>query len=429
MGIRCGEASGVDVLDVDTGKKAEAQEWLDAHPELLAVATRRQRTQSGGWHVFFQHRPGLKNWVARLGPGIDVRTNGGYTIAWDCTGLPLEHPDVFAPWPEPLFAALQAGLPRDHAPSNALTAEPTEWRGLPPGIEEILADAPPDKKWVGRAMIGQAVAAIRDAQHGSRNQTLNDEAYKLRPLVEQAIATPAGLAALLKPVAVDIGLSEREVTATLASALRGAVPHVPVAVLPPPPPIIAPTGFGITTHADLALWLTDPPPPPEFIIGDFVERGAVALLAGEGGSGKSLVALQAMVAVATGKPFLGRPVMQGRAAGLFCEDSRGALYHRLRRLCATGVTSIEHLVGRVFPMSLVDADPLGRVGPLVDTALQQEWIMQYLKSMFVAKVAAGALLVWASASLATPSAHAALVVEGDEVIDTTTGLAWLSPVL
>jgi len=56
--------------------------------------------------------------------------------------------------------------------------------------------------------------------------------------------------------------------------------------------------------------------------------GAVTALYGDGGTGKSLLALQLMTSCVTARPFLGFEVTRCRALGIFCEDDRDELHRR-----------------------------------------------------------------------------------------------------
>lgn len=80
---------------------------------------------------------------------------------------------------------------------------------------------------------------------------------------------------------------------------------------------------------------TNPPRPPDFIIESILPRGVLTLCSGHGGSGKSFLALQAAVCIATGRPFMGKQVKQGRVVFYSAEDSSEIVKHRLYRLCRT----------------------------------------------------------------------------------------------
>jgi hypothetical protein len=82
VGVPTGKKSGVAVLDVDVD---------DGGPESLArlervgvpvPKTARARTGGGGIHVFFRYPRGteIRNSAGLLGPGLDVRGEGGYVV-------------------------------------------------------------------------------------------------------------------------------------------------------------------------------------------------------------------------------------------------------------------------------------------------------------------------------------------------------------
>src|SRR5437016_3969200 len=85
VGVATGEASGVDVLDIDP-KHQEAVEWCKANQERFPK-TRTPKTRSGGVHLLFRHAHGLRCSASRIAHGVDVRANGGYIIWWLATGL------------------------------------------------------------------------------------------------------------------------------------------------------------------------------------------------------------------------------------------------------------------------------------------------------------------------------------------------------
>ena len=81
VGIACGEASGIVVLDIDPRNGGDVSIRALAakgHPFPKAP---RQRTGNGGFHLVYRHQAGITNSKRRLGPGLDVRSTGGYIVA------------------------------------------------------------------------------------------------------------------------------------------------------------------------------------------------------------------------------------------------------------------------------------------------------------------------------------------------------------
>lgn len=72
-------------------------------------------------------------------------------------------------------------------------------------------------------------------------------------------------------------------------------------------------------------------PPTEWIWADLVLRGEVNLLYGDGGVGKSLLALNLGVAVAAGKSFAGSAVTQMPVIALFAEDGPSQVKQRVEQ--------------------------------------------------------------------------------------------------
>jgi hypothetical protein len=82
LGVPTGERSGLLVLDIDRG--AGGPESLAAlereHGPLPRTA--KTRTGGGGVHVFFTYpaEEEVRNSAGKLGPGLDVRGEGGYVV-------------------------------------------------------------------------------------------------------------------------------------------------------------------------------------------------------------------------------------------------------------------------------------------------------------------------------------------------------------
>lgn len=70
-------------------------------------------------------------------------------------------------------------------------------------------------------------------------------------------------------------------------------------------------------------------PARNWLVPGLIPSGTVTLLTGDGGTGKSLLALQLATACALGKPWLGKTVAGGRALFVSAEDDEDELHRRL----------------------------------------------------------------------------------------------------
>ena len=95
VGIATGAASGLLVLDVDPrhGGDVSLEALIDEHGDL--PVTVQCETGGGGQHYYFLLPEGveIKNGANVLGPGLDIRSTGGYVIA-----PPSIHPDTGRPY-------------------------------------------------------------------------------------------------------------------------------------------------------------------------------------------------------------------------------------------------------------------------------------------------------------------------------------------
>lgn len=80
IGVACGGASGITVVDIDPDHGGMAS-WRNLEGKHGSVAdTWLSRTGSGGYHYWFQYVEGLKNRVGIV-PGLDIRNDHGYVVA------------------------------------------------------------------------------------------------------------------------------------------------------------------------------------------------------------------------------------------------------------------------------------------------------------------------------------------------------------
>jgi hypothetical protein len=97
VGVVTGERSGMSVLDIDPRHGGER--WFFGNGERLPI-TRAHGTRSGGVHLLFQHRTGLKCSAGKIAVGVDVRADGGYVIWWPAAGILQLSMAAPAPWPD-----------------------------------------------------------------------------------------------------------------------------------------------------------------------------------------------------------------------------------------------------------------------------------------------------------------------------------------
>jgi hypothetical protein len=199
IGVPTGQISGFSVLDVDTAKHETALEWWDKNRSRLPT-TRQHETKSGGLHLLFKHRGGLRCSTSRIAKGIDVRADGGYAIWWPAAGFsvvdaPLE------PWPDWL-------VPPPPAPPAPITKVKR-----PPG--QVYSEN------IELKLHGLAKFVERAAE-GGRNAILYWGAMRVAELVSAGALDRAWGGDLLAEAARRAGLPEIEARRTIASAMRRA---------------------------------------------------------------------------------------------------------------------------------------------------------------------------------------------------------------
>mgnify|MGYP001602710720 CR=1 FL=1 len=110
-------------------------------------------------------------------------------------------------------------------------------------------------------------------------------------------------------------------------------------------------GKGLETQA--VRWPDGEPPKRKWLVDGLIPAGNVTMLNGDGGVGKSLLAMQLLTAAATGRDWIGRKVEPCRALGIFCEDEAEELQRR------------QHAINRHYGLGWGDLDSLtliSRVG-------------------------------------------------------------------
>jgi hypothetical protein len=202
IGVPTGIVSGIFVVDIDGPRHPEADEWFERHAAYLPE-TRQHTTRSGGLHLLFKHRGGLRNTASKLAPGVDTRGEGGYVLWWP--------------------AALESG-----------NGSSTPFADVPEWLVEALAPPPPRRIFSPPAghnisdvwampWLSGLIATVATARQGERNALTFWGACVIRDrLIAGELDRTAGehAVAALVEASSRSGLSPSEIKSTLASATR-----------------------------------------------------------------------------------------------------------------------------------------------------------------------------------------------------------------
>lgn len=196
IGVPTGHA--FDVLDIDP--KNGGMDWLNRYRDHLPP-TRTHVTRSSGLHIFYASHPGLRCSSSKLAPGVDVRASGGYIIWWPATRLKIFGPIIPAEWPSWLLRAL-------HEPKASYSPR-------------AQADSPlvPSTDAYARSALMAATRNVVNAAEGARNNTLNRETWSLMRFVAVGKLTVQQICNQMASAGLAVGLTPREIEATLASAM------------------------------------------------------------------------------------------------------------------------------------------------------------------------------------------------------------------
>lgn len=363
-------------------------------------------TAGGGLHLYFRQPAAgasLGNAEGALkGKGINVRGLGGWVVAPGATrsdgrewaradGTP-DLVDAFAAdeipeVPESIVSAIRPAvppiMPASTETSSSATVEP---RNLPASPNTSGGRSDERERAYIEAAIQEEVDGVASAGPGTRNDTLNCAAFNLATI---PVLTDAEIASALRPVALGIGLTSQEVEKTLRSAIRGGRknlrPWPPYEAAPPPiivggrlaAALVPPTSQApaASSATPSRLWWHGEPSPfdaREWLVRGMIPKGAVGLLSGQSGAGKSFVALDLAVSVIAGEPFAGRKV-RARGGVLFvAAEGAFEIPTRLAALANERVRplGLADVNANALPFAMVDECPsLLRDGRANETAM------------------------------------------------------------
>lgn len=379
MGILTGRASGnVFVIDLDEYKTPEALNWwrglMAEHNNNTEIETCQQVTGGGGRQLFFTaptswHAPTNKTPI-----GVDIRGQGGFAVlppSQHVSGKSYEWKPGCAPWecetaaapdwllqavgdlveayggdqhrqsqpgatqgpvtstasPEADFNAFGARVDgRDHYMRDLVWAAVVNWRRecpIPPTEAESQARmkeayAVYERRTKSRlpAVDGASNADLLERE--GRGHTLFIE--KWRRAIGKWSTEIAEAAA--RPLAKDEWREATQVETVVPVSTDDTLESQPIDVGE----------------------LTGEPRPREWIVADWIPKGVVTSISGDGGMGKTLLAQQLLYAAGIGGKWLGIDVPAVRGMGVFCEDDEDELHRRHNAI----KTDLGHAVGNPF---------------------------------------------------------------------------------
>lgn len=254
LGLRTGVASGVFVVDEDTGKGGNLAASCEAHgveiPRTVTV-----ETGGGGLHLYFRAPdPCPGNSASKLGPHIDTRGEGGQVVF-----VGSVHPTTHEPY------RWAAGL----SPDDVELAE------LPLQLLAVLRNEQPEAarpnthphaSTYGRskyadAALDREIEALANTAEGARNAQLNVAAFNLGQLIGGGELHRSDVEHALEQAAEACGLVRDDgaasVRATIASGLTAGIAKPRTAPEPrqrprgrPPLRVVPPPGDAATGGED-----------------------------------------------------------------------------------------------------------------------------------------------------------------------------------
>lgn len=316
IGIATGR--GLIALDVDMKRGKDGAATLREQGRWPLPDAPWQHTQSGGWHFLYRCAGPAANDVEELGSGLDRRGDGGFIIDYGLPLVPFVSLPIAPDWLmegaisttgskrenggrkardyQTALRALQSIDPNDVDRNDWLLVSGafyTATEGLP-GADRALDDW---QEW-NLAYAKKDPAGNARTWHGFARSGVNGDAATLATMCNDPDAA-ARLLGLGTPVAMPVAQITRSRTVDWF------------------------------TPADLV----GPPPEQEWLVHQIIPGSNVTLLYGDGGTGKSLLALQLAAAVAGGGlMWLNRSPKPGRALYLSAEDDRAELHRRLARI-------------------------------------------------------------------------------------------------
>ena len=343
VGVATG--GGTIVVDADTKEGAPGLASL----EMLELAcgmpkSFRVQTPSGGMHVYLRVDQTHRNRVHSIPdyPGIDIRSDNGYVVGPGSVvdGKPyVAIPGAIEPAGAEVEAALLANAPTHTVADNKAPAVELD---LPAHIdlakEYLVNRAPEAVEGAGGNETTYTVAA-RCREYG-----LTQEAT-LDIMLEHWNETKAFPAWLPAELATVVSNAYRYATGSWGGGM--AVAEFDVVDLGEDVGVVSERKGGTRTLplVKATSFSGKTVPPREWHVAGLIPANTVTLLYGDGGTGKSTLALQCGVATVLNKDWLGTSTTQGGCVYFSAEDDEAEIHRRLADICRAYAADFSDLVG------------------------------------------------------------------------------------
>lgn len=300
LGLLCGQASGVVVLDIDIRHGGgDSLNRLQNIPK-----TRIVRTGGGGWHYYFAYPNGgatVRNRTKIPGyPGLEVKSDGSQVVA-----------------PPSLHVsgnryAFDNSLPLATWPMDLIPGEDKEPLAVPPTVPE-----------------GERHTTLASLAGYLRRPGMSPTVIlaALRAFNAESCSPPHDDADILR-IARDIGAKPPDETAARTLAAHESSPT--------PSFTIQHTRASVLKHMAIQR-------PPSLVGDGLLAAGQLALLYGKPGKGKSWLTFQLSIACANGGAFLGLPTSPCKTALFTLECPPWQVQQRLLALSGDDDTGLENI--------------------------------------------------------------------------------------
>lgn len=210
VGLRTGNVSGIVVIDDDSDDGSAAAD-LNLPPTPTVI------TGSGKKHHYFESpKDGLGNSVRKLGPKVDVRADGGQVAYAGSVHPETEQPYHWAPGLSPEDVPL-AKLPA-HILSR-LRGKKRHPKKKPMKVGTKVTRNLELIRCRAESVLKEACSDLRSAPEGERNDILNRLAFTLGGYIGADVLDRSLVELKLGQAALDSGLDDEEIGATLTSGL------------------------------------------------------------------------------------------------------------------------------------------------------------------------------------------------------------------